>query len=226
MHISGYFYTFLHEKSVMRKLVSLFCLVLVSWFTTGFSQISRDSINTYVESIEKHRTGKNIKLMYSESTPLKPEQQRLFDGLNYFNPDITYQLEATLIKEPEQETVVMKTSTERAPEYIKYGKVKFTFNGQELILLAYQSKKLAEVVEGDTYLFIPFRDETSSKESYGGGRYVDCEIPSKGNTILLDFNKAYNPYCAYNPRFSCVIPPEENRLPVRIEAGEKIFEAH
>ena len=67
---------------------------------------------------------------------------------------------------------------------------------------------------------------TSGKESYGGGRYVDCEIPEEGDVVLVDFNKAYNPYCAYNPRYSCVIPPEENRLEVRIEAGEKTFEEH
>lgn len=188
--------------------------------------ISADSIRSYQQTIENHRKGKNIKLMYSESTPLKPEQQKEFQGLKYFDPDIGYQLMAVLSREEVQETVVMRTSTDRAPEYIRYGRVTFTLDEQEYSLFAYQSKKLVEVSSEVNHLFIPFRDGTSGKESYGGGRYVDCEIPAEGNTLILDFNKAYNPYCAYNPRYSCVIPPEENRLPVRIEAGEKIFEKH
>jgi uncharacterized protein (DUF1684 family) len=71
------------------------------------------------------------------------------------------------------------------------------------------------------YLFIPFRDLTSGKESYGGGRYIDTEIPA-GETLILDFNRAYNPYCAYSHRYSCPIPPEENTLKVEIRAGEKV----
>ncbi|MCD4698044.1 MAG: DUF1684 domain-containing protein [Bacteroidales bacterium] len=206
----------------MKYFIITFIFITSAWHV-GFCQVSQDSINSYNTSLEKYRTGKNIKLMYSESTPLKPEQQKSFEGLKYFPPDLNFLVKAKLIKEAEPETVVLKTSTERVPEYIKYGKVNFTLNGQEFTLLAYQSKKLVEVKGEEAYLFIPFRDGTSGKESYGGGRYVDCEIPDEGNTLILDFNKAYNPYCAYNPRFSCVIPPEENRLPVSIEAGEMIF---
>lgn len=201
-------------------------ILLILYSTSSFTQISPDSVRAYNESIEKHRKGKNIKLMYSESTPLKPEQQKSFEGLIYFEPNINYQLVATLTREEERETVTMRTSTERAPEYIKYGRVTFILDSIEYSLFAYQSKKLIEIDTGDTHLFIPFRDGTSGNESYGGGRYVDCEIPAEGDNLILDFNKTYNPYCAYNPRFSCVIPPEENRLNMRIEAGEKVFEKH
>lgn len=194
--------------------------------TISMGQITQDSIIAYADSIEKYRTGRNIKMLYSESTPLKPEQQKSFEGLNYFPPDINFCVEARLTKAEEQESIFMKTSTERAPEYIRYGMVTFAIHGKEYILSAYQSKKLKEVQQDELTLFIPFRDGTSGKESYGGGRYVDCEIPGEGDTLRLDFNKTYNPYCAYNPRYSCVIPPEENRLEVKIEAGEKIFEEH
>jgi uncharacterized protein (DUF1684 family) len=98
--------------------------------------------------------------------------------------------------------------------------------GRDFTLAAFQSKKLLEVNAAENGLFIPFRDATSGTDTYGGGRYIDCEIPADGNLLLIDFNKAYNPYCAYNPRYSCVIPPEENRLDIRIEAGEKTFEGH
>jgi uncharacterized protein (DUF1684 family) len=215
------------DHFLMRKAALSIVLVLaIQLLQPAHGQISSDSINAYTQSIEKYRTGKNIKLLYTESTPLKPEQQRSFEGLNYFPPDIKYLVEGTLVKEEEPETVFMKTSTERAPEYIKYGKVTFRLHGDELSLFAYQSKKLVEVSPGEAVLFIPFRDATNGKETYRGGRYVDCEIPADGHAVMLDFNKAYNPYCAYNPQYSCVIPPEENRLDVRIEAGEQVFEAH
>lgn len=202
--------------------------LFISLFTSGstYSQMNQDSIASYIKSIGDYRNGKNIKMLYTESTPLKPEQQKSFEGLKYFPPDINYVVEGQLIQEEEQEIVVMKTSTERAPEYIRFGTITFELQGKKLTLTAYQSKKLVEVNPRETSLFIPFRDGTSGQETYGGGRYVDCEIPTEGNTVLLDFNKAYNPYCAYNPRYSCVIPPEENRLEIRIEAGEKVFEEH
>lgn len=210
----------------MKNCFILVCIFTFPLFLPVFSQISGDSITAYMVSLEKYRNGKNIKLMYSEGTPLKPEQQKGFKGLNYFPGDIKYLVQARLIKYPEQEVVVMKTSGDRLPEYIVYGEVVFTIDDRELTLKAYQSKQLLIVKNDDPTLFIPFRDETSGKETYGGGRYVDCEIPPEGEPAVLDFNKAYNPYCAYNEKYSCVLPPEENRLSTRIEAGEKIFDEH
>ncbi len=206
-----------------RYMVALLALMAA---IAANAQVTRDSIDSYVLSVEKYRTGKNIKMLYSEGTPLKPEQLKSFEGLHYFPADITYLLEARLSPDTAPETVIMKTSTDRAPEYIRYGTVTFTLRGEEMSLFAYQSKKLADVSNDEQVLFIPFRDATNGSDTYGGGRYVDCEIPVSGNTVLLDFNKAYNPYCAYNTRYSCVIPPEENRLEVRIEAGERVFDKH
>jgi uncharacterized protein len=200
-----------------------FILGILPLSMIGFGQIPSESIRIYYDSIEKNRTGKNIRLMYSESTPLTPEQQRSFKGLDYFPPDIHFLIEATVHKNPEEEIVLMTTTTGRKPEYIKYGEVRFSIDTLEYSLAAYQSKKLLDVKQDENHLFIPFRDGTSGKESYEGGRYIDCIINLEGQKTLLDFNKAYNPYCAYNPSYSCVIPPEENNLPVRIEAGEKKF---
>ncbi|MCB2222210.1 MAG: DUF1684 domain-containing protein [Bacteroidetes bacterium] len=210
-------------KTIIQSTTILLFIFLV---TTTTGQISEDSLKIYQDTIRDYRKGKNIKLMYSESTPLTPEQHKNFKGLKYFDPDITYQVKAALVKADLPDTVIMRTSTERAPEYIEYGIVKFILGGTEYELKVYQSKKLLDVKPGDRTLFIPFRDATSGKETYGGGRYVDCIIPGDGHQMILDFNKAYNPYCAYNPRYSCVIPPEENRLPIAIKAGEKIFEEH
>lgn len=178
----------------------------------------------YIAEIEKYRNGINIKLLYGESTPLLPEQQKEFKGLKYFVPDMDYLVEATLVKAGRQEDVVMKTSGERTPVFVKYGTVNFTVRGNACTLTVYRNKKMLEISQDTSSLFIPFRDETCGHESYGGGRYIDCEIPAGGDKMMIDFNKAYNPYCAYNHNYSCVIPPEENRLKVRIEAGEKVFE--
>lgn len=202
-------------------------LILVMLTFTGVSQTIVDSsILRYTEEIGKYRNGKNIKLMYGESTPLLPEQLKDFKGLKYFEPDLNYKVEGKLVKDDKQDIVLMKTSTEREPAYVRYGVVYFKIDTFDLKLAVFQNKKMLDLSQDTNLLFVPFRDGTNGKETYGGGRYFDCEIPLTGNTILLDFNKAYNPYCAYNPRFSCVIPPEENRLKIGIEAGEKVFEEH
>ena len=211
----------------MNKLIRLGIFVsLVFYMMPSFGQISEDSIKIYNDTISDFRKGKNIKLMYMEGTPLTPEQHKNFKGLKYYPIDIKFQIVGKLVKSENAETVVMRTSTERAPEYIDYGVITFEFDGTAYSLKAYRSKKYMEVNPDDNTLFVPFRDETSGKETYGGGRYIDCSMPETGDQVILDFNKAYNPYCAYNSRYSCVIPPEENRLPFAIKAGEKIFEEH
>ena len=216
-------YDFKVMKIVNRS--SIIFLFVISFYN-GFAQVLPDSIQAYTKGIENFRKGKNIKLMYDEATPLTPAQHKNFKGLNYFDPDINYAVVGQLEKSGEPDTIKMRTSTERSPEYIAYGIVKFTIFGNDYKLNVYQSKKMLEVNPADSTLFVPFRDATSGGETYGGGRYIDLAVPVSGKFVILDFNKAYNPYCAYNPKYSCVIPPEENRLAIPIKAGEKIFEEH
>jgi hypothetical protein len=109
----------------------------------------------------------------------------------------------------------MTTSTGSVKEYYKYGQFSFEVNGQPVTLQVYQDLDR-------NYFFLPFVDATAPDETYGAGRYLDLE-PEQGNTFTIDFNYAYNPYCAYNDRWNCPIPPKENRLAIRIEAGEKNF---
>jgi hypothetical protein len=211
----------------MRQKLIISGLILFGISLTAYCQDIADSVVVdYKTEIANYRKGRNIKMMYSEGSPLTLGQRKDFKGLLFFAIDEKYKVEAKLSRATEQQSVVLKTSTDREPEYIKYGKISFTIDGQELELTVYQSKKLAEIQYEIDEVFVPFRDGTSGNDSYGGGRYVDCELPTEGDVIILDFNKAYNPYCAYNPKYSCVIPPEENRLLIRIEAGEKVFEIH
>lgn len=207
----------------ITMLILIFSLSIVQAISQSNNQ---DQFINYNDTIQKFRKGKNIKLMYDEASPLTLEQRRSFSGLNYFPADLKYYVEAELIKDDAPETIIMETSTDRAPAYVKYGVVNFIIDSVELTLSVYQNKKMLDLSKDENHLFVPFRDATSGKESYGGGRYIDCEIPAEGNVIILDFNKTYNPYCAYNPKYSCVIPPAENQLSVPIAAGEKKFEEH
>ncbi|OON71162.1 hypothetical protein B0919_01530 [Hymenobacter sp. CRA2] len=151
-------------------------------------------------------------------SPLSAEAQRTFTGLPYFPVDYGYYVEAHLVRDSISAPFLMKTSTLRQPLYRKFGTLHFRLQGQELALNVYESLELKQKPGFEDYLFLPFTDPTNGHGSYGGGRYLDLRAP-RGNTIWLDFNRAYNPYCAYGGNYSCPVPPAENRLPVPIKAG-------
>ena len=119
----------------------------------------------------------------------------------------------------------MKTTSDRAAEYRKYGELKFQLQGKKFKLNLYQNIKLSQRKGYEDYLFLPFTDASNGEGSYGGGRYIDFRIP-KGKEVVIDFNKAYNPYCAYNGKYSCPIPPVENDISVAIKAGVKTWGKH
>jgi uncharacterized protein (DUF1684 family) len=114
----------------------------------------------------------------------------------------------------------MPATGEKTRDYVTYAIAHFELEGKPLRLSLYK-----QVGTGLDYMFIPFKDLTSGVETYGGGRFIDCETVA-ADSLLIDFNLAYNPYCAYNEKYSCPIPPAENHLAVRIEAGEKNYGAH
>jgi uncharacterized protein len=174
---------------------------------------------TYADSIRQLRV-----LHFSELTDpakkiLTEDEIAHFEGLDYFLIDTTYIIEARFIRKKGKK-FKMPTSTSRSPVYRRFGFVQFQLNGMEHQLTVFQNIELKRQEGYANYLFLPFRDSSSGNESYGGGRYLDLVIP-KGKKIILDFNLAYNPYCVYSDRYSCPIPPEENRLKTAIRAGEK-----
>ncbi|MEO6490078.1 MAG: DUF1684 domain-containing protein [Ferruginibacter sp.] len=116
---------------------------------------------------------------------------------------------------------IMKTSGKESRKYFKYGILAFTLDNIQCHLTIYQSEQLMQNAEYKDYLFVPFTDETSGEESYGGGRYLDFVFDDiKNGRLIIDFNKAYNPYCTYATGYNCPIPPRENHLPVKVKAGE------
>lgn len=158
-------------------------------------------------------------------SPLKKKDRKTFEGLDFFQFDSLYVVKARFIRTPNEKPFKMKTTTDRLPEYLKYGELVFQIKGKQFKLNIYQNQSLVDVEGSEDYLFLPFLDETNGLESYGGGRYIDAKIP-RNDTMIIDFNKAYNPYCAYNDKYSCPLVPRENYLKVRIEAGVKVFKKH
>lgn len=179
----------------------------------------------YIEEIKAYRSEMNEKFADSATSPLTPEGLDHFRELDFFNINKKYQVEAQFVLNPDPEAFEMETTTDRRPIYVKYGEAHFSLEGQNFILEIYQSEKAKKMTEFKEHLFLPFKDLTNGNASYGGGRFLDLKIPS-GETIIIDFNKAYNPYCAYNHRYSCPIPPDVNHLGIEIPAGVKAYADH
>jgi uncharacterized protein (DUF1684 family) len=152
---------------------------------------------------------------FSESTesPLTPEQKRGFVGLRYFPENPGLRLEVAVEELPDREQIQMQTSTGDVQTYFRYGRIRFPVEGRQAELTIYQS------AHG---YFLPFVDSLAGKETYPAGRYLEPR-PLSGGRFLVDFNFAYNPYCAYNENWSCPLTPLENRLMVPIRAGEKLY---
>lgn len=145
-------------------------------------------------------------------SPLTDEQRKDFSGLRYFSENPSLRFALTLNTDIAHETVTMQTSTGTLREYIRAGIITATIGSASVTFFVYRD------VNG---YFLPFRDGTCEKESYGAGRYLEPDM--RDGKLLVDFNMAYNPYCAYSERYSCPIPPKDNWTPVRIEAGEQRF---
>lgn len=176
----------------------------------------------YNDSIVKDRLSKDSTFKVVDKSPLSTDQIDHFLGLQYFDIDEKYKVEAHLQFEDTGAIIKLKTSTDRLPDYKVFGNVVFELEGREFNLKAYQNINHQKDSLYRDFLFLPFTDDNSTVTTYGGGRYIDFKIPET-KTFIIDFNKAYNPYCAYNHRWSCVIPPRENSLPIAINAGEKKY---
>ena len=155
-------------------------------------------------------------------SPLKEKDLKNFKGLDFFAFDSSYVVNAALIRTPDEKSFKMKTTTDRLPEYIKYGIVTFDLFGKIYSLNIYKNLEGINKEGYRDYLFLPFLDDTNGFESYGGGRYIDLDVTEEDN-LVIDFNSAYNPYCVYDEKYSCPIVPRENYLPLEINAGVKAF---
>lgn len=203
-------YIFLQKKEMLRIGIVLF------WISFSFAQ------NNEVEAVYEFQKKMNAEFADAEESPLTEEDRVQFKGLDFYPINEKLIVEATFKKAKKEKPFKMKTSTNRTPMYVKFGTLYFELEGKTFQLNVYQNLELSKRPGFKDYLFLPFSDVTCGKESYIGGRYIDMRIP-KTDKVVINFNKAYNPYCAYNHKYSCPIVPLENDLNIAIEAGVKKF---
>ena len=167
-----------------------------------------------MSELDEIRKEKDEFFQESHHSPLLPEQRANFAGLNYFPENPELRLEVDVERFPEQEQVQIQTNTGDVQTYTRFGRFSFEVEGEQAELT---------VLENEHGYFLPFADSLAGTETYGAGRYLEPSRLPDGR-FEVDFNSAYNPYCAYNERWSCPITPAENRLKVPVRAGEKVFE--
>jgi uncharacterized protein len=171
------------------------------------------------DSILQERSAKDEEFKSGNSSPIPEQERREFRGLAYFpvNPGLVFSV--TLHRYPGPKQIKLATNTGEIRRSLRYGYFEFKVDGQTCQLQVY---RLEDSSGSAASLFMPFRDATTGQETYAAGRYLDLEENTSG-VYELNFNRAYNPYCAYNSEFSCPVPPAENTLRVPIRAGEKKY---
>ncbi|MES2447286.1 MAG: DUF1684 domain-containing protein [Bacteroidota bacterium] len=192
-----------------------FLIILMAFISsTVFAQ-------SYKEQIAKHREEYKADFLKETQSPLKEADLK---NLQFFEPDSTFIIVAKVKLLKNEKIFKMPTYDGTSKEFIRYAKVNFKIGGKNLVLTLYRNISLMINPVYKKLLFLPFTDQTNSKTTYGGGRYIDLSLQNiKNKKLKIDFNKAYNPYCAYSDGYRCHVPPKENDLAIEILAGEKLF---
>ena len=201
--------------SLMKNSLILYILLIVVSCSPGVS-------DGYYQKFYQDRSEKLIGLVSGERVPLTPEK---LTAISYYDYNEDFRVVAQFYISDEKEIIEMPTYSGQIKEFVDLGVLKFKVNGEQSELHVFQNVKLATHPVYKNYYFLPFRDLTTGAETYGGGRYIDMKKSDfEQGKVILDFNAAYNPWCAYSDGFNCPIPPESNDLPVAIYAGEKQFQ--
>ena len=169
-------------------------------------------------TLMRWRAEKDAAFRVAEQSPLTPDQIDAFEGLHHFPEDPALRFSLTVEAFPDAQVIVLQTSTGEEAPYLRWGRVRFTLDGRAQTLTLFRDASHGA-------WFLPFRDATSGRETYGSGRYLEVEPGADAMTVMLDFNYAYNPYCAYNAAWTCPTPPPENTLTAPVRAGERAFQA-
>jgi hypothetical protein len=201
------------------RLISIVSVLSIAGFIF-YSISGGESKEEFASSIQQKREEKDLFMKNDAGSPFKMDSTIKFTSLHYFEPDINFRISANLIPIEHKKVVVLPTSDGLEKKYLEYAYAEFNLEGKENKLL------ILEIMNAGPYrgtLFLAFADETSTVETYGAGRYLDLKKVPGASSITLDFNQAYNPYCAYSDNFSCPFPPKENVLKIAMKAGEKKY---
>jgi uncharacterized protein len=202
----------------MRWILSLvsFAIIVFSGCSKPGQQIRETAP---ANTIQSERAAKDAAFKSDPDSPIPAKDKPRFQGLAYYPIDTSLRFSVRLMRHKSPEQIRLKTNTGEIRNGLRYGYFEFQTQGKMCRLQVY---RLEDAPAGDAELFIPFRDSTTGTETYSAGRYLDLKENTSG-IYDLDFNRAYNPSCAYNSEFSCPVPPAENALPVAIRAGEKKY---
>lgn len=200
------------KRNRILLIIIIVIAIVIGYYTTTETEMS---VEQHTEFIQEERDEQERFMRYNEESPFVATKTT-FDELSYYPPNLDYRLKAQLKFDEVQQPVTLGTNDGKQKQYLSYATATFEFENQTHTL-----KILEDVEEG--VLFLPFGDATSAIETYGAGRYLDLEKQSS-NVITLDFNLAYNPYCAYVDGYTCPLPPRENLLDIPIYAGEKTYQ--
>ena len=209
-------YLFKKKLRMIKKIAIAVAILGIIFYTLSDTKLD---ISRYAAQLNKARKEKNKSFRQAENSPLATPEKAKFDSLNYYPADLAFVINASVSRNEKPDTITMQMSNNRTEKYLNWGQAKFDIekNPQQLTIYL-------KATGTDSTLFIPFTDLTNGRETYGGGRYLDAPIPKLNVAELkLDFNTAYNPFCAYNNEFSCPVPPADNRLKIGIPAGEKSY---
>ena len=177
--------------------------------------MNNDEWTVYIKRI---REEKNRFFAADWQSPIPPQERSKFTGLTYYPPDPSYMFALTLFEHKDKQVIQIEDTGGNLRNFLRWGEFRFNISGEDCVLQAYKS------APSEMRLFVPFRDATSGKETYGAGRYIDLDYEidkTSDGKWILDFNKAYNPYCAYNHKYSCPIPPDDDYFDMEILAGCK-----
>lgn len=199
------------------KLIIFAGIALVLFYFISETFLSNDN---YLIPLKKEREDKDLTFRSRTNSPFEEAERKDFKNLVYYEPNLEYRVKANVEWLDKQDTLQMPMTNGSEEAYLRTARVTFELEGQEQKLTLYK-----KVEDDKNQWFVPFTDKTNGFETYGGGRYLDIPFEEDAKTITLDFNRAYTPFCAYNPEFVCPVPPKDNRLAVAIPAGEKNYEA-
>jgi uncharacterized protein len=202
----------------MKKINILYIFLFISKIAFSQNKLTDEDYNTV---IEQHREKYITTFLTNPKSPIKKED---IGYVHFFKPKQDYNIEATVTKAENEQPFDLATSSGKTKQFIKYGYLKFTIDKKEIQLAVYQNFTLINNPLYKDFLFLPFKDLSNGETTYGGGRYIDLKATDIINGKLwIDFNKAYNPYCAFALGYNCPVPPKENHLKIKIEVGEQNF---
>ncbi|MBS9524960.1 DUF1684 domain-containing protein [Litoribacter ruber] len=203
----------MNTRNIILAVVAVVLLAAVFYALSG-----GETPEQYQSKIEKERERQFKYLKYNADSPLTTEQKNELIELDYYPIDQKYRVKGRMVPVENRKMLEIPLTDGNVEKYIKHSYVEFELDGKPQRLLLLQSPREPDLRK----FFLAFADDTSAEETYGGGRYLDVKQEGQ-HTVLMDFNLAYNPYCAYNPEYACPIPPKENLLEVPVRAGEKNY---